>query len=158
MQVHRAQETLSLWLTVRRNPGVTTANLVDRFGWGERTVNRRVRAARSAGIQLECRRHTGRHAWYACGTSGSRTGDEPVLERWVDALLKGSLELTSMANSEKMVWLKELSALLMIGTPPFLPHDYVDAYVDGSRLCFTVPQGTSLKTTKIKTYRSRAHA
>ncbi len=157
MGAMRAQQSLSVYLTILRNPGISTQEVLDAFGWVKRTFQRRVSAARSAGLHLrsEEERDGLGHRWYSNGLLFIGTRKEPVLERWVRLMKAGSIDLTN--NPDKIQWYREQTKLMLVGTPPFSPTDYATADIRERVLHFNVPTGRSINHHEIRAMRDPSH-
>lgn len=105
----------SLWLHAHRNPDASRAELRDSLGWSDRTFRRRLQS-------LECPTVT--------------------LVAWIEAMKAGKIPWDTLDTHGKIQWYNQIHDLMMIGTPPWTPSDYVDVTDD---LRLVVPRGRTLE-------------
>jgi len=146
MRTMRAQRALAVALTIIRNPGVTSRELEQAFEFSYRTLERTVATARRAGIRLRSEDAGGEdgHVWASDGIGKPEPNANIVLVRWLRALENGHIDLTGLPENERVEWYRDVGKLMLVGTPPFLPHDHIDVVTRGRMLHFTVPQGRSI--------------
>jgi len=159
-QRERAVKAASLWLTVRRNPGIDTTTLCAAFDWSDRTLSRLTRELARAARPLDRQRPTRGDVshWYPDLTP-TPLHDEvgPVLVHWLRLLERGKIDLTGASEEDKLVWYRDIPSLMLVGSPPFTPIDYVDARLEGAILTVTVPRSLTSKRQDIPVYKEPAH-
>lgn len=157
--IHRAEKIASTYLTILRNPAITTDELCQAFGTGIRTFQRRIASLRACGVLLqeEVQRdggHSYPSRWYALPLRDILPfKGEPVLVRWLTAMRDGVVDLTGLSESEKIQWYREAVKLMLVGTPPWSPSDHVDVAVSQGTLRVTVPKGRSVNHPDFTVYK-----
>jgi hypothetical protein len=117
------QDAASLWLTRRNNPHASIGEIREAMGWSDRTF------------------------WRRCNNLSL---PDYNLQALIFAL-ETELRTEDLADPDVRIhWYRRVHDLLMIGTPPWGPNDFVD--VD-ENLRITVP-----KRATINTYEKGTHA
>lgn len=108
-------DAASLWLHRQRNPSLSREELRDSLGWSDSTFKRRERDLRQPGA---------------------------VLGLWLMALQKGHIPVVDANTQAKLWWFEQVPHLMMVGTPPWTPSDYVDITPLG---LIVVPAGATIQ-------------
>lgn len=110
MHIQTVIETTSFWLTTQREPTLGTTELAELLGWSRGKIH---------------------HA-------AKRVLHPPAhLYRFIKAVADRRLADWDTLHA-KMQWYEDIPHLMMVGTPPWSPSDYVDVRPDGTLF---VPRG-----------------
>ena len=112
MSIRTDIDAASLWLLLHRNPGLSREEQRDSLGWSDSKLKRRERDLRDRSV---------------------------TLTQWIRAMEMGFMDLFV---AEKTWWYEQIPHLMMIGTPPWTPSDYVDIT---PTLMVVVPTGATIQ-------------